>query len=358
MQTIIRKITNFTLAITMLAFIFACDKEEDTPPPGTINYSNGIFVVNEGPFNSGSGTVTWFNKNGTGREEKLFQKSNNLLPLGNLAQSMNVIVGAAYIVVNNANLVRVVSLKTFKEMHTIENVSLPRYIEYAGDNTSWITSWDNRVLVYDMETGGIIDDIPTGTGPERLLKIGSEMWVLNQGGFGIDSTITVIDIQSREVAETLQVYPKPTGIQLDHNGYVWIMCSGHGWNGWPDPSDTEGHLICIDPFDYSVIKDFSFPTSSDHPEKLLINADDTELYFVYPGGIYRHDVDAADFELQPLIQRPGVFYSIDYDPENQILYATDAGDFQQNGWVYRYQHFGTLIDSLEAGIGPTDICIP
>jgi hypothetical protein len=344
--------------VTMLIFLNACQKDEDTPPVTETGYETGIFIINEGQFNSGTGSVTWFDRDGSNRIPKLFQVNNNLLPLGNLAQSMAIVGGKGFIVVNNANRVWAVSMKTFQNQGSIENVNLPRYIADGGDGSAWLTTWDNKVVIFDPSDLSIKGEVATGTGPEKLMKVNEQMWVLNQGGYGIDSTITIIDIASRQVEKTLEVYPKPTGIQVDQNGYVWVLCSGHGWNGWPDPSDSEGHLLCINPADYTILVDFIFPNSSDHPEKLEINVTGDKLFYVYPGGIFSQTVNAGQLELTAWVQRSGVFYSLGYDPVDQIIYAGDAKDFMQDGWVFRYQNNGELKDSLQAGIGPTGFCFP
>ncbi|HRX96871.1 MAG TPA: hypothetical protein P5514_07990 [Bacteroidales bacterium] len=357
MKNSLNTISRLMLLAFSMFLLYSCAKDEDTPPVSTTDFSEGIFIVNEGLFPSGSGSVTWFKMDGSDRTPKLFEKSNNLLPLGNLAQSMTIINNDGFIVVNNANIIRAVSLKTFQQKGAIEGINLPRFIVNTGDGNAWVSSWDNKVFVFDPEALTVQGEVSTGTGPEKMMKVGEALWVLNQGGYSIDSTITIIDINARQVSQTVMVYPKPTGIQVDENGNVWVMCSGHGWNGWPASGDSRGHLVCIDPSDYSILVDLEFPETDQHPEKLEINAGGDELFYIYPGGIYKQSIASANLELAKIMNHANGFYSLDFDSKNDVIYATDAGDFQQDGWVYRFQTTGTLIDSLQAGVGPTDVCI-
>ena len=46
------------------------------------------------------------------------------------------------------------------------------------------------------------------------------------------------------------------------------------------------------------------------------------------------------------------FYSLAVDPQDNAVLATDAGNYLQKGYVYRYKPNGTIIDSLAAGIIP------
>ncbi|MFM7288597.1 MAG: hypothetical protein ACKO18_04370, partial [Bacteroidota bacterium] len=87
----------------------SCTKEE-VPSP-TSNYSRGFWVVNEGPFGSGTGTLTWIARNGSRLEQDVFGRVNQR-PLGNIAQSMQGLGNLGLIAVNNAGKLEWVNLQT------------------------------------------------------------------------------------------------------------------------------------------------------------------------------------------------------------------------------------------------------
>jgi len=336
----------------------ACTKNDDEtlPPDNATGYSLGVFIINEGPFQSGTGTITYLNRDGSGVEEEIYQAANNGVPLGNIVQSMNQDTDGkkeTYIAINNANKIEVVDIKTFKRVHTIENIASPRYIEFGGNGKVYISSWDNTVKVFSTEGYEFFGQVNVGTGPEKMLRVDNTIWVLNQGGFAVDSTISIISSETDEVVHTLQVYAKPTGIQLDENGLVWVMCSGNGWNGFPGIDDTEAHLLCIDPTGFNFVKDIAFPTSSEHPEKLVINKEGNLLFYNFIDGIYQFDIHGSELEEVPFISRNNMFYSLGLDRGSNIIYAGDPIDFVQHGLVYRYDVYtGNVLDSLQAGIVP------
>ena len=186
-----------------------------------------------------------------------------------------------------------------------------------------------------------------------MLLDDQKLWVLNQGGLGIDSTISIIDTQTNQVITTIQVYAKPSGIQKGLNGLIWVMCSGKGWNGFPEADDTEGHLVCIDPDDYSFIEDIAFPSSSEHPEKLVVDNSRNLLYYSYADGLYKFNIESNTLETEAFIKRSSMFYGLGFDIEGDVIYASDPLDYVQDGMVYRYNpEYGSIIDSLEAGIIP------
>ena len=339
--------------LSSLLFV-ACTKDDPVSPPViTDGYSSGIFIINEGPFQNGTGTISYMNRNGSDLSHEIFQKANSLVPLGNLVQSMNIIDDKAYIVVNNANKIEIVTLKTFQSVYTIEDIPSPRYIIEAGDNKAYVSCWDNTVKIINTENYKVDGFINVGTGPEKMLLDDQKLWVLNQGGLGIDSTISIIDTQTDQIINTIQVYAKPTGIQQGLNGLIWVMCSGKGWNGFPGADDTEGHLVCIDPDDYLFIEDIAFPSSSEHPEKLEVDNSRNLLFYSYTDGIYKFNMNSNMLETEAFIKRPSMFYGLGFDIAGDVIYASDPLDYVQNGMIYRYNpEYGSVIDSLEAGIIP------
>jgi hypothetical protein len=81
----------FALGMVILSSLLfvACKKDDPEPPPpvNETDYGSGIFILNEGPFQNGTGTITYLSRNGFERVDNLFQTANNLTPLGNIVQS-------------------------------------------------------------------------------------------------------------------------------------------------------------------------------------------------------------------------------------------------------------------------------
>jgi YVTN family beta-propeller protein len=343
--------------ISLIAIIFtlwSCERDVKTEPkvtPGA--FDNGVFISNEGPFQSGTGTISFFNRANGIIYNDLFETANNY-PLGNIVQSMSIYNGKGYIVVNNANKIEIVDMATFKASGKIEGLTLPRFFLGINAGKAYVTSWNNSVSVVNLSTKEITASIPAGTGPERMIQIGNYVFVANQGGFSIDSTITVIDAITDIPVTTIQVFPKPSGMVKDKNGKLWVLCSGSGFNGWPQPGDSEAHLLRIDPTSFSIEKDIPFADNTNHPDKLAINETGDVLYYIYKEGVYDFQINSNAVKSSALIQHSGYFYSIDYDAKAKCLFLSDPLDFVQKGWVYRFNPVnGQVIDSLKAGVIPT-----
>ena len=332
----------------------ACTKTEDTTTSG--RFGNGIFITNEGPFQTGTGMITYFDRDSNLVKQDIFETVNGH-PLGNVVQSMSVFNGKGYIVVNNSGKVEVVDITGFKSSGTIQGLLLPRYFQGINEKKGYISDWSGYVGVVNLLTNTVVDTIPAGTGPEQMLKSGSYVYVLNGGGFTVDSTVTVIDYQTDKVVKTIKVFDRPTGIVEEANGKIWVMCSGKGFNGWPQPGDTKGHLVRIDPASLSIDQEVSFDDVSLHPEKLVRNEAGNMLYFLYNGGVYRLGLAFAGSKPVKLLEHPNL-YALGFDNKTGFLYASDPLDFQQNGWVLRFRaDTGATIDSIPAGIIPGGFCM-
>ena len=97
----------------LLLLLASCKK--DTPAvdnnPDIIK-EHGVFIVNEGNYTWSNASVSFYNFVNGQYFEDVFDEVNNR-PLGDVAQSIAVSNGKAYIVVNNSNKIEIVDLNYF-----------------------------------------------------------------------------------------------------------------------------------------------------------------------------------------------------------------------------------------------------
>jgi len=345
------KTSKFLFAILLLASattLLSCGKEKDEPVKGA--FSDGVFIINEGPFQTGTGTITFFKADSNIVKQDIFEKVNNR-PLGNIAQSMTVFNGKGYIVVNNSEKVEIVDALSFKSTGTITGLKNPGQFLGINESKGYVSTWDGNVAVIDLATNQVSKKIAAGTGPDAMIKAGGYVYVANTGGFGIDSTITVIDFATDKVVKTILVGNAPSGFAVDANGKIWVLCKGKGFDGWAQPGDTPGKLIRIDPTTLNIEFTYTFATNSVHPDKMVINDQKEMVYFLFNYGIYKFNITSATSVPEKLVSRS--FYSLGYENKTNYLYAGDAKNYTSNGIVLRLKAGnGQTIDSIQAGIVP------
>jgi hypothetical protein len=340
--------TIFSLFCLFL-FLVSCDKENNEGPSGI--YRESVFITNEGPFSGGTGTVLAYNRQTGEVGNDLFEAANGR-PLGNIVQSITVSESLAFIAVNNSNKVEVVSMEDFQSIATIEDISLPRYILVEGEK-AYISSWDNTIKVVGLEDYTVIESLPAATGPDEMVISGEYLFAVNGGGYGTDSVVSFVNINHKEIFGMIPTGHRPTGIVKDLHGRLWVLSSGRGWNGFPDPSDTPGNLVCIDPVTREIIAQYPFQATDQHPDQLVVSDDGSTLYYAYPDGIYRFSVDDPVLQPSPFIPSSTMYYALGYDPVSDMIYASDPLDYAQNGRIYRFHATdGTSAGSFGAGIVP------
>ena len=353
-----KRIACFFAAGTLL--LTACDPKENATPAG--KYENGVLIVNEGPFNNGIGTVSYFNRSTKTVENDIFGTTNGR-PLGNLVQSLSIHNGKAYVVVNNSAKVEIADAKDFTSVGVINGLAQPRYFLGLTDQKAYVTQWGadgltGSVAVVDLETSSVTKTIPTGRGPERLLNVQGTVYVVCGGGYGVDNRVTVIDADSDAVITNITVGDSPNSIQLDANYNVWVSCGGR--KVFNNPSqNTAGSLVRINTESSlhlpanQVQGTLPFSDVNGAPEEMTINKARNILFYTFGGKVYRQDVNSNTLNPTPVINRS--FYGLGIDPADDVLYAADAGDYNSNGKVIRYNSStGAPLDSVQVGIIPSE----
>jgi len=342
------RIVALCFLVCVSLFAVSCDND-DNQPSG--QYAEGVFVVNEGNFGSGNGTISHFSES-KGATQDLFGLVNNGLALGDVVQSMTIDDHVAYIVVNNSKKIEVVDAGTFERIGTIEGLSLPRYVTIK-DGFGYVTEWvgftdPGQVSVIDLKTNEVTDKITTDAGAENILENGGLLYVSNN----FTNTVSVIDIEEREVIKTITVASSPGELLKDVDGKIWVVCGGsYGGN--------DGALVQIDasksnkPNEESVIKTIALDMNLGFP-KATISPDGRNLFYFSGKKVYKFEVTASSAPADAFITETTAtnFYGIGIDRKTDVLYVADDKGFSSSGTVFRYTLSGPGIDNFTAGIGP------
>jgi YVTN family beta-propeller protein len=353
-----KKIKFSTLVAAALILVAsACHKKktEPTPVDPLANYNNGtgVFIVHEGQYSHNNSSVSFFNKNNNTVINNLYEISNNNSSLGDLTQSMTVFNKKAYVVVNTSPKLEIVGLSDFKHQATVTGLLGPRYFYVVDSSKAYISDWfADNIKILDLSSNTIAGTITTGAGPEQMLKVGNSVYVTNVGGYGDDSTVTVINATTNAVINTIHTAAiKPNAMRLDKNNKLWVLCSGSAGASYTTiADDTRAKLVMVDPLTNTVVKSIVIGNLGDHPIRLAINKTNDILYFEN-NGIYKFAITDVAAPTLPFITKS--FYGIDVDSSTDIIYGADAKDFAVKGEVYRYQNTGVLIDSYSVGIVPS-----
>jgi hypothetical protein len=304
------------------------------------SFENGVFVLHEGNFQGGNASLSFLNKNTGIMSNGVFEAATGI-PLGDVGQSMEVQNGRGFIVVNNSGKIEVVDLDGFGSLGTITGLPSPRYIAFASNTKAYvsdllsglITSFNPQTLV----TGSTISI--TGQS-EQMIVLNGSLIVAGTGA----NYLYKADINTDQLTDSVDVGVGPSNVVLDANDKVWVLTNG-GWG------TEEPQLVRVNPTTMSVELILNFPTINNYPGNLEINGDGTELYYV-DGLVYKMNITDVALPITPFAA--AFAYKCGVDPLDDIVYLSDAGDFNSNGSVYRYQSDGTPIDTFAVGVIPAE----
>lgn len=189
----------------------------------------GLFIVNEGMFQYGNATLSYYDPETKTVENEVFHRAN-AFKLGDVAQSMTLHNGVGWIAVNNSHVVFAVDPDTFREVGRITNLTSPRYIHFVSDEKAYVTQiWDNRIFIVNpkrYEITGYIEcpDMTAESGStEQMVQYGKYVFV---NCWSYQNRILKIDTETDRVVGQLTVGIQPASLAMDRNNKLWTVTDG------------------------------------------------------------------------------------------------------------------------------------
>jgi DNA-binding beta-propeller fold protein YncE len=314
--------------------------------------SNGLFIVNEGNFMYGNASLSYYDINKKRVENEIFVRANGI-KLGDVAQSITVRNGIGYVVVNNSGVIFTIDVNTFKIIDIITGFISPRHIHFVNDNKAYVTDlYGSKIYILNPVTKKISGsiDVSTHNSTEQIAQSGKYVFT---NCWSYDNKIFVIDSENDIIIDSITVGIQPNSMVIDKNGKLWVLTDG-GYQGNPYGHEIPS-LFCINASDFKIEKKIDFELN-DSPSKLIINSSLDTLYFINK-SIWKISIDAAKLPDVPIIPYKGTtYYGLAVSPENSEIYVADAVDYVQNGKIYRYTAQYVCIDTINAGVCPSNFC--
>jgi hypothetical protein len=342
--------TRYSIFILFLIAAYSCTKHDNpflTDPVESIVSGSGAFIINEGNFRAGNGSLSYYSYDSAKISNNIFMKITGR-PLGDVPNSMQIYGDMAYIVVNNSGRIEVVEKNTLKSVSTISGLISPRNISVINSNKAYVTSmYSDSVVILNLKDNIISGYIKIRRSSESIVLAGNKAFVASWIG---GSEVMVINTDNDRLIDSIKVGQEPESMELDKNNTLWVLCNG----GWKRENYAE--LVGLNIQSFQTDKRFVFPSKLDSPSCLKIDGDGDTLYFLAK-GVRRMGIDNPTLPDKTLIEEGNhLFYKMGINPVSGEIIVTDAVDYQQNGLVLRYQRSGQFVSSSQAGIIPGSVC--
>lgn len=354
-----KRIALVVLCIMSILFT-ACGPKDPLPDQhDVIVRGKGLFVLNEGNFGYANASLTFYDPGADTVANNLFYRVNRA-PIGDVGQSLTLMDGNLYIVVNNSKYIYKMNAGTLAidttNPYKLTDFYSPRYMLPVAPDKAYVSDLVGTELwivnPQDMTHTGTIS---MGKSTETMVQLGRELYVTNWSRYYVpgmqNNTVQVVDIDNDVKVADIVVGCEPNGMVVDRNGNLWVLCEGDA-NDETVPST----LWEINP----ITKQSSLVVRFEKKAlNLAIDPTGTYLYFVYGGDwvvggdVCRIHIDQPHAEDSFVIPAEGrMFYKMAVNPVNGDIYLSDAKTYTMNGTVYRYSSDGVLLSSFDAGICP------
>ena len=352
----IKVIYKWMVQLLLLAGATACMKW-DYGNVKELNLSGkGMFITNEGNFQYGNASLSYYNPEDKSIENEIFYRAN-AMKLGDVAQSMTIRDGIGWLVVNNSHAIFAIDIVSCKEIGRITNLTSPRYIHFLSDEKAYVSQlWDNRIFIVNPKNCTITGHIEC---PDMTMEQGSTEQMVQYGKYlfvncwSYQNRILKIDTETDTVVDELKTGIQPTSLVLDRYNKLWCVTDG-GYEGSPYGYERPS-LYKIDAESFTIEKQFHF-NFGDSPSEIQINGTKDRIYWIND-DIWEMSVTAETLPPKPFIPAEGtIYYGLTVDPYNGDVYIADAIDYQQQGMIHRYSSNAQLIDSFYVGIIPGAFC--
>ncbi|CAI8271602.1 MAG: Uncharacterised protein [Owenweeksia sp. TMED14] len=359
MKLKIKNLSRTFLIITSLLIFYSCGNNKKSSNQSD---QSGLLVISEGAFQGGNGSLSFVVTNESSSidtvRQNFFQEVNGRT-MGNLANHISKDDKYIYAVMNGAATVEVIDVNSFLSQKVISGFKSPRQSLSIDNDILLVSDWGtNSIYKVDLTLGAIVDSLKAGIGPEGMVAYssantisGKKLFVANSGGYGVDSTISVYDIDSWTHEVDIQVGINPKEILIDSFGTVWVLCSGLDTYG--QGVDRYSSLINIEPLTKTIISDLVNPVLDNNPSRLRINPEGNRLYFLqdsYSGSVVEFDITSTSFPTQKIINHSA--YGLAIDESNGNILLLDALDYQSPGMAIIYDKSGVALDSSNIGLIP------
>jgi hypothetical protein len=334
------------VALVSILAIVSCKKDPVEIPPG--EYDQGIIVMNEGLFQQNNASISYYSYSDGVVTQEVFKGKNNRA-LGDVANDMEkyMIGDSTYIIiaVDLSSQLEIVNARTFESVAQIPvfdgaNAREPRRLVVHGLR-AYSCNYDGTISVVDLLSNQIVNTISVGSNPDGIAVANGKLYTANSGGLNwpvYDSTISVVNLNSEAVTTTFEARVNCTKMIADSQGDVYVLSNGNYSNIPPA-------MLRIDTQTDQVAEEYDVAISSWslHGDWLYYHDSNNQ-------GVYRFNTLTETFEGTKLIDVSSYNSMYAVHVTDDYIVTADANGWTTSSTVRVYNTSGALQYEFTAGM--------
>ncbi len=347
LMRLISKIGFIGLFIVNFWMMTSCQPDEigpqssDDPTDSISDFTNGVFVVNEGNFTWGNGSLSFYAPDEKKSYNHLFEMINDY-PLGDVPQSIRKGKYDYCLSVNNSNSVIFCDFQ-MKVKKEFNGVNSPRYSTEDDDGNVYISSlYGSQLLKINKERTTIDTISQFDEWTEDILWKDDYLYLI-QKRFGESDSLYKNRLyklaDSGKKLDSIVIGQDISGMRLISNDRLAVLSH----------TEEKSKLWLVNLANFSVEK----KEISGKASFLAFSASKQQLYY-FKDGIYSWDLATKEEKLIKEITGKNC-YGFNVDALRSEFYIGDAKDFISKGDLLRYDIDGLLLDSTQLSIIPGQI---
>lgn len=325
------------LAFLSIALISCSDDDpQEINRLWDLTNNNGGYVLNSGSFSQNNATLSFYSTD----SNQVFKNICSPQRLGDTAQDMLIYGNKIYIGMYGSKRIYITD-REGRLIHTItssgvDSISLnPRNMVAQGQYV-YVSLYDGYLARIDTARVEKIDKlVKVGRNPEEVAISNNRIFVANSGGLdypNYDNTVSIINLTTFQVTDTVEVKINPTKIAADNKNNVFVISMGN-YGTIPSTLQRINSDLSVDSIGLATL--------------MTITPDLHELYYIYaqygssPEDIqYRvYDIATKQTQSAPFLssaeatQLTATPYSININPRDGFVYLSTS-DYRSEGTMY------------------------
>ncbi len=346
-----KKVYRGALCACLAGFVLAsCEPVDQGGDEAPVVSSPDVFILCEGLWEFNNADVSAYNSTLKQCSGDYYYRQNGQY-LGDTGQDILWHDGYLYVSVSGSSYVA----KLDNQGREVARRAIspeegqPRYLAAEGDDL-YVTLYSGQVAKMRTSDLNIVDYAPVGKNPEDIALYKGLLLVANSG-WGEDSTLTVIDVETFEPVKTICVEHNPQHLVVSGDS-VYLLAYGKDYNTTVQSIDVaRGTARTITHATHAVAYDNTLYLCRSVTDYATYQT--TNTYFSY--DIATATLGSANYlqgGFEDILSNP--VYMMEVNPKNGDLYIGLAGNkYVSSGKVYCYGHDGGLIDDFSVMCNPS-----